>query len=167
MRPLRALFFLALCCSVRIISTGSEALVERLGKFDRRLSPGLNFIVPGLEGVSIRASVREQVLDVPPQPCITSDNAPLSADAVVFFRIRDLALARYAVDDFRACVTNLVLTQLRSEIGQLTLDQTFAARERLNQKLLEESPPCKSCVAVTPCITSDPDAPPAAAGSNV
>jgi len=163
MRPLRALFFLALCCSaarahwevalgaasccaalglacsVRIISTGSEALVERLGKFDRRLSPGLNFIVPGLEGVSIRASVREQVLDVPPQPCITSDNAPLSADAVVFFRIRDLALARYAVDDFRACVTNLVLTQLRSEIGQLTLDQTFAARERLNQKLLEEA----------------------------
>ena len=130
---------LGLACSVRIISTGSEALVERLGKFDRRLSPGLNFIVPGLEGVSIRASVREQVLDVPPQPCITSDNAPLSADAVVFFRIRDLALARYAVDDFRACVTNLVLTQLRSEIGQLTLDQTFAARERLNQKLLEEA----------------------------
>ena len=96
--------------------------------------------MPGLEGVSIRASVREQVLDVPPQPCITSDNAPLSADAVVFFRIRDLALARYAVDDFRACVTNLVLTQLRSEIGQLTLDQAFAAAAA-QPKLLGEATP--------------------------
>ncbi|EOD06279.1 putative stomatin-like protein [Emiliania huxleyi CCMP1516] len=125
--------------SVRIISTGEEALVERLGRFERRLHPGLSFVIPGIERVSIYASIREQVLDVPPQPCITSDNAPLSADAVVFFRIKDLARARYAVDDFRACVTNLVLTQLRSEIGQLTLDQTFAARERLNQKLLEEA----------------------------
>ena len=70
-------------CSVRIVGTGSEALVERLGKYHRRLEPGLNLILPGIESVSAHMSTREQVLDVPPQPCITSDNAPLSADAVV------------------------------------------------------------------------------------
>ena len=83
--------------------------------------------------------LRERVLDVPAQRCITKDNAPLSADAVVFYRITDLTKAKYAIDDYRLGVSNLVLTQLRSEIGQLTLDETFTAREQLNAILLREA----------------------------
>jgi len=79
------------------------------------------------------------VLDVPPQRCISADNAPLTADAVVFYRIEELYLARYAIDDFAVGLQNLVLTQLRAEIGRLPLDATFSAREQLNAILLREA----------------------------
>jgi len=121
-----------------VIGQGSESLVERLGKYNRLLGAGLHFVVPIFESLSYHGTIREQVLDIPPQRCITADNAPISADAVVYFRIFDSRLVRYAVDDIQAAVQNLVLTQLRTEIGRLTLDDTFSARAALNQKLLAE-----------------------------
>lgn len=125
--------------SFQLVSQGNCALVERLGKYDRMLGPGLHFKLPFAERISALLSVRERVLDVPPQRCISSDNAPLTADAVVFYRIRDLRKAVYAIDDFEVGLQNLVLTQLRSEIGQMSLDATFSARERLNAILLREA----------------------------
>merc|ERR1719482_572521 len=92
-----------------------------------------------VERLSCYTSVRERVLDVPAQRCITMDNAPLTADAVVFYRIRDLTQAKYRIDDYAVGLSNLILTQLRSETGQLSLDQTFTAREKLNQILLREA----------------------------
>ena len=79
----------AICCAacVHIVSTGDQCLVERLGKFHRELNPGLNFIVPFVDNISFRDTLREQVLDVPPQECFTLDNAPLTADAIVYMRI--------------------------------------------------------------------------------
>lgn len=79
----------AICCAacVQIVSTGDQCLVERLGKFHRELNPGLNFIVPFVDNISFRDTLREQVLDVPPQECFTLDNAPLTADAIVYMRI--------------------------------------------------------------------------------
>jgi len=123
---------------IKIVAQGNQSLLERLGKYSRCLSPGLHFVLPILETVSYTCTIREQVLDVPPQRCITTDNAPISADAVVYFRIVDSALSRYGVDNLLSAVQNLVLTQLRTEVGRLSLDQTFSARAELNQKLLIE-----------------------------
>lgn len=116
--------------------TGETALVERLGRFSRKLSPGFHLLVPLVDVVRARLTVREQVLDIPPQGCITQDNAPLSADAVVYWRIFDPEMAVYAVDDLVSAIQNLVLTQLRAEIGKLTLDETFSSRARMNEVLL-------------------------------
>jgi regulator of protease activity HflC (stomatin/prohibitin superfamily) len=80
-------------CSLRLVAENDAILVERLGKFDRQLGAGLHTILPFVERVSFAATLREQVLDVPPQQCITRDNAPLSADAVVFYKIVDPRLA--------------------------------------------------------------------------
>mmetsp|Transcript_19504 Transcript_19504/g.61065 ORF Transcript_19504/g.61065 Transcript_19504/m.61065 type:complete len:312 (+) Transcript_19504:595-1530(+) len=121
------------------VTQGHACLVERLGRYDRTLEAGLHPKIPVIERVVALESIRERVLDVPAQRCITSDNAPLSADAVVFYRITDMRKAKYAIDDYSQGVSNLVLTQLRSEIGQLTLDETFSARERLNAILLHEA----------------------------
>lgn len=122
--------------AVQIVGTNEELLVERLGKFHRRLGPGLHFVLPGWERIAFSATLREQVLDVPPQQCITRDNAPLTADAVIYFRVIDSYATRYAVEDHIDALSNLVLTQLRNEIGQLTLDQTFGARAELNRLLM-------------------------------
>lgn len=124
--------------SIKVIGTAETMLIERLGRFNRQLSPGLHFIIPVLERNSFVCTTREQVLDIPPQACITKDNAPLSADAVVYWKIFDPELARYAVKDLVLAIQNLVLTQLRSEIGKLTLDETFSARQKMNTILLED-----------------------------
>ena len=83
-------------------------------------------------------SERERVLDVPPQKCITSDNAPLVADAVCYWKVFDAEKSVYSVEDLSLAIQNLVLTQLRAEIGKLTLDSTFSAREQINAVLLKD-----------------------------
>ncbi len=124
--------------SVKVINQGDEALVERLGKFNRKLSPGLHIIFPAVENIVFRETIREKVIDVPPQQCITSDNVSLMADAVVYWRITDMIRARYAVEDVQRALVNLVLTALRSEIGRMELDQTFSSRAEINARLLTE-----------------------------
>ena len=124
--------------SIRIIPQGEEALCERLGKFNRRLCPGLNFVLPFVERVATWETLRECILDVPPQPCFTRDNAPLTADAVVFYRILDLQKAYYAVQNLKMSIANTVLTQLRCIIGSRALDETFYEREQLNAILLHD-----------------------------
>lgn len=124
--------------SLKVVGTGDVQLIERFGKFDRKLEPGFHFTIPLIERTSFSTTQREQVLDIPPQKAITCDNAPLAADAVVYWKVVDPVLARYAVAQLVLAIQNLVLTQLRSEIGKLTLDETFSARQRMNAVLLEE-----------------------------
>lgn len=124
--------------SVKVIGTADTQLIERFGKFQRQLEPGLHFTIPVIERTAFFCTTREQVLDIPPQKAITRDNAPLTADAVVYWKIVDAELARYAVKDLLAAIQNLILTQLRSEIGKLTLDETFSARQKMNAILLAE-----------------------------
>ncbi len=116
-----------LICSIHV------ALVSIL---NRRL--GWHLIARPFEGVSMRATLREQVLDVPPQQCYTLDNAPVSADAVIYIRIHDVEAARYQVQDLRLAIMNICLTQLREEIGKLSLDESFSSRERINSALLRD-----------------------------
>ena len=124
--------------SLEVVQQGDVAIVERLGKYRAKLSPGLHFLIPFVDRIRATFTDREQVLDIPPQKCVTSDNAPLSADAVVYWRVIDPERAVYAVVDLQLAIQNLVLTQLRSEIGKLTLDMTFSAREQINAVLLQD-----------------------------
>ena len=125
--------------SVRIINQSDEALVETLGRYSgKKLKPGLNYTIPFIDRVVYKQTVRERVLDVPPQQCITRDNVSISVDAVVYWRIVDLEKAYYKVENLQAAITNLILTQIRSEMGQLELDETFTARAEINELLLRE-----------------------------
>jgi len=124
--------------STKIITQGNQALVERLGKYHKRLQPGLNYIVPFVDRIAVEDTTREQVLDTEPQQAITKDNIPVTVDAVVFWRIKDLKDAYYNVEDVEMGIENLVKTTLRSMIGELPLDETYAARTQINQKLLAQ-----------------------------
>lgn len=124
--------------SVKIIQQGNEALVERLGSYDRKLSPGLNFVLPVLDRIAFQETIREKVLDIPPQGCITRDNVAITVDAVVYWRIVDMEKSYYKVQNLQSAMVNLVLTQIRAEMGQLELDETFTARSQINETLLRE-----------------------------
>lgn len=124
--------------SVRIINQGSEALVERLGSYEKKLTHGLNIVVPILDRIVFQETTREKVLDIQPQPCITRDNVSITVDAVVYWRIVDMQKAYYKVENLRAAMVNLVLTQIRAEMGKLELDETFTAREQINSILLQD-----------------------------
>lgn len=124
--------------SVKIVEQGNESLVERLGVYDRKLEPGLRFVIPVIDRVAYRETIREKVLDIPPQPCITRDNVSITVDAVVYWRIVDMEKAYYKVQNLQNAMVNLVLTQIRAEMGQLELDETFTARSQINEILLQD-----------------------------
>lgn len=122
--------------STKIITQGNQALVERLGKFHKRLDPGLNYIIPFIDRVAVEDTIREQVLDIPPQQAITKDNISVEVDAVVFWKVEDLMKAYYNVEDVERAIEELVTTTLRSSIGELELDQTYSSRNDINRNLL-------------------------------
>lgn len=124
--------------SVRIINQGNQALVERLGRYHRKLRPGLSFIVPFLDTIVFEESIREKILDVDPQSAITRDNVSLKVDAVVYWKILDLERTYYEIEDIEAAIGELVVTTLRSAIGKMQLEQTFSSRDELNQALLDQ-----------------------------
>eukprot|EP00558_Chaetoceros_sp_UNC1202_P008976 CAMPEP_0197247482 /NCGR_PEP_ID=MMETSP1429-20130617/29221_1 /TAXON_ID=49237 /ORGANISM="Chaetoceros sp., Strain UNC1202" /LENGTH=311 /DNA_ID=CAMNT_0042708397 /DNA_START=98 /DNA_END=1030 /DNA_ORIENTATION=- len=121
---------------IKIISTGDECLVERLGKFHRSLGPGLHLIFPPFETISFQDTLREQVLEINPQECFTADNAPLTADAIVYMRITNMKDACYKVFNLRNAVMNLCLTHIREGVGRLTLEDSFSSRGELKRSLL-------------------------------
>lgn len=128
--------------STKLITEGNEALVERLGRFHRKLLPGLNFrIIPFIDRVVVEASVKEQILDIRPGEDIseatTKDNVRVIVDAVVFWRIFELEKAWYAIEDVQEGIKNLVITTLRSEVGQMELQDTNSGRDRIARALLE------------------------------
>lgn len=122
--------------STKIITQGNQALVERLGKFHRKLEPGVNYIIPFVDRVAVEDTLREQVLDIPAQQAITKDNISVEVDAVVFWKVKDLVKAFYNVEDVELAIEELVTTTLRSTIGELPLDQTYSSRSDINRNLL-------------------------------
>ncbi len=123
--------------SVRIVDEGEEALVQRLGQYQRTLKPGLNFVVPFMDTVLVE-SMREQTLDIEPQDVVTLDKASMKVDTIVYWRINDLYSAYYRVEDLEDALKNLVLSALRSEIGQLNLDDAFSDIGNINENLRQE-----------------------------
>ena len=124
--------------SVKVTSSSRSMLVERLGKYNRQLKPGLSLVLPGVERVVSHESLKERVLDIPPQQCITRDNVSIEVDAVVYWQLLEHPRAYYAVDNLQAAMVNLVLTQIRAEMGKLDLDETFTTRSEVNDVLLKE-----------------------------
>ena len=124
--------------SAKIINEGNQALVERLGRRHRKLSPGLNFIVPFVDQVVMEDTTREQLLDIKPQNVITKDNIYLEVDAVVYWRITDMQRSFYEIDDLQEGLNNLATTTLRQIIAQNTLDETNVSRMEMDQAILEK-----------------------------
>ncbi|NES84534.1 MAG: SPFH/Band 7/PHB domain protein [Moorea sp. SIO2B7] len=128
----------ALFGSVKIVNEKHEYLIERLGRYNTKLDPGLKFVLPFFDKVVYKDTIKEKVLDIPAQSCITRDNVAITVDAVVYWRIMDMYKAYYKVESLRDAMVNLVLTQIRAEMGKLELDQTFTARTEINEILLRE-----------------------------
>jgi regulator of protease activity HflC (stomatin/prohibitin superfamily) len=122
--------------SAKIVSEGNAALVERLGRRHRTLSPGLNFIVPLVDQIVMEDTTREQILDIKPQNVITQDNIYLEVDAVVYWRTKDIEKSFYAIDDLQGALVNLTTTTLREMIAQNTLEQTNISRSEMDTAIL-------------------------------
>lgn len=140
MYPLVAIVFVLIgyaLGSTKMVSEGNEALVERLGRYHRKLGPGLNFIVPLIDTVVMEDTTREQILDIKPQKVITADNVNTEVDGVVFWGITDMEKSFYRIDDIQIALANLVTVELRATIASRSLEQTIASRNEMNQALLE------------------------------
>lgn len=123
--------------SAKLINEGNEALVERLGRYHRKLRPGMNFIVPLIDSIVMEDTTREQILDIKPQNVITADNVYIEVDGVIFWRINDMERSFYRIDDIQVALGNLVQVELRANLAERTFEQVIASRTEVNQVLLK------------------------------
>jgi regulator of protease activity HflC (stomatin/prohibitin superfamily) len=121
---------------VRIVPQQSAWVIERLGRFQGTLEPGLNLIIPFLDRVAYVHSLKEVPLDVPEQICITKDNTQLTVDGIRYYQVTDPRLASYGSSNYVAAITQLAQTTLRSEIGKMELDKTFESRDDINRQIV-------------------------------
>jgi len=129
---------ITLFAGVKIVSQGEEWVVERLGKFSTTLKPGLNIIVPYIDTVRAKISTRDIILDIPQQEVITKDNAVILTNAIAFVRVTKPQDAIYGVEDFKLAIQNLIMTTLRSIIGEMKLDEALSNREMIKARLKDQ-----------------------------
>ncbi len=131
------IFVLFVTRSVKVVPQQNAWVVERLGKFDSTLKPGLNFLIPFIDKVAYKHSLKEIPLDVPSQVCITRDNTQLQVDGILYFQVTDPMRASYGSSNYIMAVTQLAQTSLRSVIGKLELDKTFEERDIINAQIVQ------------------------------
>jgi regulator of protease activity HflC (stomatin/prohibitin superfamily) len=140
MDPIILIIFLALVgyalASAKMVSQGNVALVERLGRYHRKLNPGLSFIVPIIDQIVMENTTREQLLDIKPQNVITKDGIYLEVDAIVYWRIQDIEKSFYAIDDLEQSLANIATTTLRENIAQNSLEDTNMSRDEIDRTIL-------------------------------
>ena len=131
-----AIVILVVFAGIKTVPQGYSFTVERFGRYTRSLTPGLNLIIPFIDRIGARLSLKEQVLDIPTQEVITRDNASVAADAVAFYQVLNAAEAAYQVDDLELALLNLTMTNIRSVMGSMDLDELLSNRDAINDRLL-------------------------------
>ena len=124
--------------TILIVPMREAVVVERLGKFRVVCPPGLHFLLPFFDRVAYTHEIREQVIDIPPQTCISKDNIQIDVDGLVYIKVVDPQKASYGIENYVRASINLAQTTMRSEVGKLTLGQTFSERDALNDKIVQE-----------------------------
>lgn len=122
---------------VRIVPQGEEWIVERLGRYFGTLKPGLNIIIPYLDQVAYKLVTKDIILDVQEQEVITRDNAVILTNAIAFLKVTDPVKAVYGVTDFSEAIRNMIMTTLRSIIGEMELDEALSSRDKIKARLRE------------------------------
>jgi len=123
--------------TARIVPQREAFVIERLGKYNKTLGAGFHFLIPFVDKVAYKHSLKEIAMDVPPQNCITKDNITIEVDGVLYMQVLDPKKASYGIDNYFYASTQLAQTTLRSEIGKLELDRTFEERDAINSNLIE------------------------------
>jgi regulator of protease activity HflC (stomatin/prohibitin superfamily) len=129
--------FVTLAKGLRIVPQGEEWVVQRLGKYHNTLLPGLNIIIPYLDDVAYKVVTKDIILDVQEQEVITRDNAVIRTNAIAFIKVTDPVKAVYGVTDFSEAIRNLIMTTLRSIVGEMDLDQALSSRDKIKVRLRE------------------------------
>ena len=130
------LVVITMLAGVKTVSQGQIWTVERFGAYTTMLQPGLNFIVPFIDGIGRKLNVQEQVLDIPEQSVITRDNATVTVDGIIYFRVMEPEKAAYQVQNLQIALSMLAMTNIRSVVGEMNLDDTLSGRDRINSALL-------------------------------
>ncbi len=128
---------LTIISGIRLVPQGSKYIIQRLGKYHKTLLPGLNFIIPYIDGVAARVTTKDIVMDIPDQEVITKDNAVIRVNAVAFINLIHPEKAIYGVDSYEHAIVNIMQTTLRSIIGEMKLDDALASREVIKAKIRE------------------------------
>src|SRR6266513_2200922 len=127
--------FVTLARTIRVVPQARAAVVERLGRYSRTLSPGLTLVVPFIDRIRATIDLREQVVSFPPQPVITEDNLVVNIDSVIYFQVTDAKSATYEIADYIQAIEQLTVTTLRNVIGGLALERTLTSRDEINSAL--------------------------------